>query len=153
MLSLPFHEQFDAVINMFLSFGFFEKDEENLAVMKNFFAALKTGGKLLLHTDVNVPRLLNGTYPLHETRHLASGNVLTIKETYNPQTKRLEGSWTIASPQGTTKRDYSVRVYSQEEFRDLCIRAGFETITFFGGWDGRPYSADSEDLILIAEKP
>jgi hypothetical protein len=42
-------------------------------VLKNFFNALKPGGKFLMHTDVNVPRILSGKYKEDEERNLLTG--------------------------------------------------------------------------------
>src|SRR3989338_8651260 len=91
MIDISQREEFDAVINMFYSFGFFETDEENKRVLANFFNALKKGGKFLFHTDVNVPRVLAGKYKEDETRNLASGNTLRIIDKYNPRKKKLFG--------------------------------------------------------------
>jgi SAM-dependent methyltransferase len=41
MLDVPFENKFDAVINMFYSFGFFDTDEENEEVLRQFYKALK----------------------------------------------------------------------------------------------------------------
>jgi SAM-dependent methyltransferase len=41
MLNVPFENTFDAVINMFYSFGFFDTDEENEEVLRQFYKALK----------------------------------------------------------------------------------------------------------------
>ena len=45
MLTLDFDREFDAVINMFYSFGFFDADDDNFQVLINFYQALKPGGK------------------------------------------------------------------------------------------------------------
>ena len=99
--------KFDLVMNMFYSFGFFSTDSENRSVLENFFLALRDGGKFLMHTDVNIPRIITGRYRMDETRTLAQGGILHIQESYDPITKRMNGSWTIDGVQ----RDYSVRVY------------------------------------------
>ena len=44
MIDLKYDSEFDAVINMFYSFGFFDTDEENEKTLKNFYNALKLGG-------------------------------------------------------------------------------------------------------------
>jgi len=153
MLDISHQEEFDAVINMFYSFGFFETDEENKKVLENFFRALKKGGKFLFHTDVNVPRVLAGKYKEDETRNLASGNTLRIIDKYNPQDKRIRGAWIIKGKDGTEERkDYSVRVYTKEEFIDLCRQVGFIDFEVYSDWNKNPYSEDSEDMIIIAKK-
>jgi SAM-dependent methyltransferase len=154
MRFITFRQQFDAVINMFYSFGFFESDEENQAVLRNFYAALKPGGKFLMHTDVHIPRLMQGKYKTDEQRTLRSGKTLKIVDAYDPNRKRIDGSWTLLHPNGGTEHltPYSVRVYTFEEFAAWCIGVGFTKVTGYGDWDGTPLSADSEDMLVVAEK-
>ena len=152
MLTISYRSEFDAVINMFYSFGFFETDAENLAVLENFFSALKPGGKFLMHTDVNIPRILDGRYKTDETRRLVDGSSLRISERYNEYSKRIEGAWTIESGSSTSTKPYSVRVYEESEFRDMCFQVGFVACDSYGGWDGQPYSRDSEEIIFVAKR-
>lgn len=146
-------EEFDAAINMFYSFGFFASDEENLNVLQNFYYCLKPNGKFLMHTDVNLPRILDGKYKTHEFRRLSSGGLLEIIDQYDVRTKRINGVWKISRPEIQTKeKSYSVRVYTKEEFEDLCKKVGFKTVNTVGDWSNKAYSIDSEDMIIIAQK-
>lgn len=153
MLDLKDKEKFDAVINMCYSFGFFEKDEDNKKTLKNFYNALKSGGKFLMETDVNLPYVRAGNFMEEETRTLSSGNKLHIIEKLNPNTKRMDGSWTIIKPDGTkTTRDYSVRVFEKDEFIDWCQEAGFDNCKAYSDWEGNPYSETAQEIIFVAEK-
>lgn len=152
MLDLQYSFRFDAVINMFYSFGFFDTDEENEKVLKNFFDALKPGGKFLMHTDVNVPRILSGKYKEDEQRNLIIGKTLRIIDSYDSQTKRINGAWIIQNDGKEERKDYSVRVYTKEEFEGICKRIGFSSVVTYSGWEGGEYSQDSEDMIVVATK-
>ena len=153
MIDISYKNEFDTVINMFYSFGFFETDEENEKVLQHFYEALKPGGKFLMHTDVNIPRIVAGLYKEHEVRKLKSGAELEIIDSYNTDTKRIEGSWIIKDAEGNTERkDYSVRVYTKGEFIDLCKKAGFTEFAIYGDWQGSSYSDMSEDMIIVATK-
>lgn len=48
MRKIPFKNEFEAVISMDNSFGYFEKEKENLKVLKEVFKTLKRGGLFLL---------------------------------------------------------------------------------------------------------
>lgn len=50
MRKLNFKNVFDAIVNLFTSFGYFEKDEENEEVLKCVYNALKPSGKFLIDT-------------------------------------------------------------------------------------------------------
>ncbi|MCF7833753.1 MAG: class I SAM-dependent methyltransferase [Candidatus Pacebacteria bacterium] len=152
MLDLQYSSRFDGVINMFYSFGFFDTDEENEKVLKNFFNALKPGGKFLMHTDVNVPRILSGKYKEDEQRNLLTGKTLRIIDSYDPQTKRINGAWIIQSNGKEERKDYSVRVYTKEEFEEMCRKVGFSSVVTYSGWEGGEYSENAEDMIVVATK-
>ncbi|CAF1461230.1 unnamed protein product [Adineta steineri] len=153
MIDINYDKEFDAVINMFYSFGFFESDEENNKVLRNFYNALKPGGKLLFHTDVNIPRILSGQYKEDEIRHLHSQKTLRIIDKYNPQDKRIHGTWIIQDQFGKIiRKDYSVRVYTRKEFVSMCKQVGFTSIEAYGDWNKTSYTENSEDMIIIAQK-
>ena len=152
MLNLAYASEFDAVINMFYSFGFFDTDEENEKVLMNFFKALKPGGKFLMHTDVNVPRILSDKYKTHEERKLKSGKVLRVIDSYDQKTKRINGAWIIKNNGNDEKKNYSVRVYTKEEFESLCFKVGFSSVVTYSDWKGNKYSEDAEDMIVVATK-
>jgi SAM-dependent methyltransferase len=151
MLNIDFENEFDVIINMFYSFGFFDTDEENMKVLKNFKKALRPNGKFLMHTDVNIPRIITGKYKTDELRHLKSGAILKIQDRYNSKTKRIDGAWTIENNSKVIEKKYSVRVYEEMEFRNMCIEAGFSSCIAYSGWDGREYNSDSEEIFFIAQ--
>ncbi len=152
MLDLKYSSRFDAVINMFYSFGFFDTDKENEKVLKNFFDALKPGGKFLMHTDVNIPRILSGKYKEDEQRNLSIGKTLRIIDSYDSQTKRINGAWIIQSDGKEERKNYSVRVYTKEEFEGICRNIGFSSVVTYSGWEGSEYSENAEDMIVVATK-
>lgn len=151
MLSLAHDGEFDVVINMFYSFGFFATEEENRRVLSNFRVALKPGGRFLMHTDVNLPRIRSGAYRLTEERRLRAGGVLRIEERLDEASRRIEGSWTIILNGTATRRAYSVRVYEVDEFIDLCTSCGFKKCVAFGNWEGGTYAEESEEVIFVAD--
>jgi SAM-dependent methyltransferase len=155
MLHLRYTEEFDAVLNLFFSFGFFETEEENQDNLNRFYQALVPGGRFMMHTDINVPRITSGTYRLHERRNLRSGRVLEIRESYDPAAKKLNGQWILLGPNGQRQElpCYRHTIYTFEEFADLCRETGFINVRGYGSWTGLPLMPDSEDMIIVAEKP
>ena len=153
MASIDHENEFDAVINMCYSFGFYETNEENMEALRQFYKALKLGGKFLMETDVNLPYVRAGKFKETETRELLSGNRLKIIENLDEDTRRMNGSWTIEKTDGTSRsRDYSVRVYEKDEFTQMCLDAGFKNCTAYANWKGDVYSEDKQLIIFVAEK-
>lgn len=48
MRDLPLTGGFDAVVNLFTSFGYFEEDEEQVKVLREIYRMLKPGGKFVI---------------------------------------------------------------------------------------------------------
>lgn len=154
MLDLWYRECHDAVINMFLAFGFFEEERDNVKVLANFYHALNRGGRFLLHTDVHPSRIVSGAYRLHEHRNLRSGRTLEIVESFDPLRRRLNGQWILIDGAGAREElpPYSCRIYTPGEITDLCNSVGFESVRLFGGWHGEELTDDSEEMIVVASK-
>ncbi|MFH8982426.1 class I SAM-dependent methyltransferase [Streptomyces varsoviensis] len=153
MRRLPELAPVDAVINMFYSFGFFTP-EEDLKVLREFHRVLKPSGRLLMHTMVTVPALTDGRIPAEERRRLASGRTLVSRRGLDPRTGRENGAWMIVDDDGTEHpmAPYSVRIYTPQEFADLCLEAGFASVTSYGDWEGAPYDDASASLIVVADR-
>lgn len=148
-------EKFNIVINMFYSFGFYENEADNIKTIKEFYRVLKKDGKLLLHTDVNMNRIKNKLYKFHEVRNLESGKKLYINEFYNKKNKRIDGEWRISDNKGSqNKHNYSMRVYTVEEYFEIFKIAGFKNIEVYSSFDStnRNFNKGSEELIFVGVK-
>ena len=155
MQDIAYQEQFNGIINLFFSFGFFETEEENNDVVRRFYNALKPGGRFLMHTDVNVPYLQSGNYKFHETRNLFTGKKLEINEHFDAENNRLYGQWILISADGIRQplTPYKHIVYTFESFAKICQEIGFINIKGYGDWEGTPVKNDSEEMMVVAQKP
>lgn len=148
------HKNFDVVLNMFFSFGFFN-EEDNLNAMKQFYNSLKYDGKLVIHTDVSPEMVLRGNnYRLCERRSLRNGECLAIEEKYDRSTGRINGTWNIVDKQGVIcmLSPYSVRIYSANEYKEMLRKCGFRDIEIYGSFDGEKFTCNSKEMIVIGTK-
>ena len=155
MRDIDFSNKFKAVINMFYSFGFFENEEDDILSIRNFYNSLEKGGKFLMHTHVTKDRLISGDLKNKQTRKLKSGNDLQLIRYYNKETKREDGEWKIVSRDGEVLESltpYSMRIYSDKEFSEMCLSVGFSKVSVYGGWNYEEYTKDSPEMIIVAEK-
>lgn len=151
-----FYNKFDAVINMFYSFGFFKTDSQNINVMKQFYNALTKGGKLLLHTDVCTEMIENNTTNTNQIRRLKNDSYkLIIIEEYNKKNKRMQGSWEITDNYGHNiipRSFYSVRIYSIPEYIDMARQCGFRWTNVYESFKKNHFTKESKEIIFVAEK-
>jgi SAM-dependent methyltransferase len=141
--ALPWREEFDALVNWFTSFGYYD-DDTNRAVLRGFHDALRPGGRLVIETQ-NPPRLFRALLPVH---HVARDDdfmldVLDVDwETWRTETERI-----IVRDGKVRRTFFVVRLYSYPELRDELGRAGFENV--------RPGVEPNLEnrLVVVADRP
>lgn len=151
MIKLDFVGQFDAVINMFTSFGYFDTEEENFKVLENVATALKNGGKFLIDTA-------NRDYILKHFEKMGWGKVdegyILEERDFDFSTNHVKTKWTFFSDKKReiVEKESSVRMYSLHELKAMFERVGLRLVKGFGGFEKEEISPDAKRLILIAQK-
>jgi SAM-dependent methyltransferase len=152
MREIDFADEFDAVINMFTSFGYLESEAEDEKVLGKVVQALKSGGKFLLDV-VNRDRLVRD-FQAREWHAADEGWLVLEERTFDHLSGRMETRWVCVARDGVRyERLSSVRLYTTSELRTMLERAGLKVTNLFGDYDGSPYSWDSQRLIVLACKP
>lgn len=143
--------EFDAVLNLFTSFGYFEDEEDNARVVESVARALRPGGRFLVDT-VNLLGLARRFRDRFWDE--VGANVFLEQRDYDFLTARSRAWWTLVGPDGT-RRDlaHSVRMYAPHELAALVRDCGLEVEAAYGDFEGAELSFDSWRLILIACKP
>ena len=149
MRFLPFAGQFDTVISLFNTLGYFEEEDENFRVLKSVSEALRPGGRL-------VCQLVNRDYLVRrfaaQEVHRRDGRILLEERDFDPVANRVHTQSTVLN--GAEKRTYasSIRVYTVTELDLLLAAAGMSIIAVHGGLDFRPYDWDTNQLVIVAER-
>ena len=150
MREIPFEDEFDAVINMFTAFGYFD-DAENQKVLDAVAKALKPGGKFLIDL-LNTLRIIRNFLP-QSWDELSDGTVALTKRDYNLLTGNVEELRTYIAPDGSKREVRLVwRSYFYTELTKMLNRAGLAPIQVFGNFDGSEFTWDSNRMIVLAEK-
>jgi SAM-dependent methyltransferase len=125
---------FDAVINFWGSFGYFD-DAGNAAFVAAAYAALRPGGKLVLDGHVHetlLPRFQRRGWSQH-------GDVLVLEDRrFDVAGSRIESDWTLIATggggeaqRGIERKHISMRLYSGAELIALLRAAGFAAVELF----------------------
>lgn len=150
MRALPFEEEFDAVINIFTSFGYLADDSEDRQVLAQIHHALKPGGKFLLET-VHQPRVLR-TFTPHGIIRYEDGLLVLEERRIDIRSSRNEVHITLIFPDGRrVEHDQSIRLYTLPELNHMLTAAGLPIIASYGGLNRSPLSMDSR-LVVISQK-
>jgi SAM-dependent methyltransferase len=139
---------FDAALCGWTSFGYFADPADDLAVLRNLHASLRPGGRLLV--DVNGKETIARQFRTREWWREAGAIVLEERAVATGWSG-INSRWIKFAADGRRSDwRFFVRMYSAVELIDLHRRAGYATVTTFGGLDGRPYDDKAERLITVA---
>ncbi|MCX7968299.1 MAG: methyltransferase domain-containing protein [Armatimonadetes bacterium] len=151
MRDIDFVNEFDAVINMFTSFGYLENEAEDGKVLEKVSQALKEGGKFLLDV-MNRDWLVRNFQPMG-WRADDEGWFVLEERTFDHLSGRVETRWIFIARDGVRyERLSSIRLYTASELRTMLERAGLQVINLFGDYDGSTYTWDSQRLIIVATR-
>jgi len=141
----PYHEKFDAVFNLFTSFGYFENEEDNLNTIKAIKANLN-------ETGFGVIDFLNSDYIID---NLVEENTKTVQGIDFKQKRRVENGYIIKDIFFTAEgKDFEfqerVRALTLADFETLFKKAGVYLLDVFGDYKLNKYhKSSSQRLILI----
>ncbi|MFD7511638.1 class I SAM-dependent methyltransferase [Streptomyces sp. NPDC059853] len=142
--------RYDVVLNLFTSWGYFARHEDNVRVLRNAFDSLAPGGRLLI--DVLGKEVLAGWIGRPQLVELGDGYVIQ-RDTVLDGWRRLRTDWTLV--RGGSAREASITcwLYSGAELCALFEAAGFTEVVCFGGFDGAPYDQHARRLIVRGVRP
>jgi len=142
--------RFNAVINLFTSFGFFLDPADDVRVIAEFARVLKPDGLLVWHggsRDGVMAKFLerdwwttrNGTLIGHEREFDPLSGVLTVRSAWR-------------GPKASGEREHRIRLYTATRLAELCRDAGLIISEAFDGWRDRPLTRRSSEMLLVARK-
>ena len=142
--------RFDAVINLFTSFGFFLDPSDDARVIAEFARTLTVGGLLVWHggsRDGVMAKFLdrdwwttrNGTVIGHERSFDPLSGVMTVRSTWR-------------GPKTSGEREHRIRLYTATRLAELCRDAGLIVEEAYDGWRERPLTRRSSEMLLIARR-
>jgi SAM-dependent methyltransferase len=138
--------EFDAVVNLYTSFGFFEDAADDLEVARNLRRSLKPGGAALLELlgKEIVAAQFRDRYWIE-----VDGELFLEERKVARDWEWLESRWLVI---GDARREFRVRhrLYSGAELRGKLLEAGFERVELFGSFDGAPYDRAARRLVAVA---
>jgi ubiquinone/menaquinone biosynthesis C-methylase UbiE len=139
--------RFDAVTNLFTSFGFFLNPSDDARVIAEFARVLRPGGMLVWHgasRDGVMARFLSRdwwpvghTMVAHERSFDALSGVLTIRSTWRGPSRHGE-------------REHRIRLYTATRLAELCAAVGLVVEEAYDGWSRRGIDRRSTEMVLVA---
>lgn len=141
----PYKKQFDAVFNLFTSFGYFENEEDNLSTIKAIRADLNESG-------FGVIDFLNSTQVIN---NLVNENIKTVEGIDFHQKRSVIDGYIVKDISFTADgEDYKfqerVKALTLEDFETLFEKAGVYLLDVFGDYKLKRFDPKtSERLVMI----
>jgi SAM-dependent methyltransferase len=140
---------FDAVINVFTSFGYFEEAADDKRVLENVYKSLKEDGKFLI--DIVGKELLARIF--QEKRWREESGVILLEETkLSEDWSSIENRWIIIRDAEREEFRFSLRLYSAAQLSELLKSCGFGRVEIYGDLSGSPYDQTAKRLVVVAHK-
>ncbi|CAH8243308.1 class I SAM-dependent methyltransferase [Paenibacillus melissococcoides] len=151
MRELPVDGPYDAVVNLFTSFGYFADNEDNARVFQEIYRVLKPQGRFIVD-------FLN---PSYVRQHLVPHSERVDGGTRIEERRRIENGFvkkeiTLTDASGGEPRHYEerVRLYELADFRIMMGEAGLVIDQVHGGYDGAAYDeGQSKRMIMVGRRP
>lgn len=150
MRQLQAEEAFDAVINVFTSFGYFEREDDDRLVLDTIARALMPGGRFLIDT-IN-PMALARRFQERDWRQFDDGTVMLEQRSYDHLSGRIGATWTFVRTDGSrSELRHSLRAYTAAELVTLLERAGLDLKDAWGGFQGDVLGEGPRTILLTGK--
>lgn len=144
-------DAFDGAINLYTSFGYFETEVDELAVLANIHASLKPGAAFVI--ELNGKESLVRRFQPRTWYPNADGTAFLLEEReVRNGWGYIDNCWRVLDASGCREFRFSIRVYSGCELQSLLRRAGFARVSLFGSLAGTRYDHEAERLVAVARK-
>ena len=143
----PYHEQFDAVFNLFTSFGYFENEEDNLNTIKAIKANLNKVG-------FGVIDFLNSDYVIN---NLVTEDIKTIEGIEFHQKRYVKDGYIVKNISFSAEgKDFKfqerVRAFTLADFEALFQKAGVYLLDVFGDYKLNKYHKNTSKRLILMFK-
>jgi SAM-dependent methyltransferase/GNAT superfamily N-acetyltransferase len=152
MRSLAYDQEFDAVVNWFTSFGYFDP-QTNDDVLARLARALRPGGRLLLelHNPWRLQRLLKQTGGTSGYVVDKDGALMADRISYDAETKMSRTERFIVRDGHVRRLEFILEQVPGPELAKRLRRAGFAQVQLLGD-GGSAFGPDSRRLLAVAQK-
>jgi SAM-dependent methyltransferase len=141
---------FDAALNLYTSFGYFEDPADDQQVADNLFQSVKPGGALVM--EMMGKEVLARIFLPRDWQELPDGTLFLQERRVDRDWTWMDNRWILVKDGRRHEYAVSHRIYDGAGLRTLLLAVGFESVSLFGGLAGQPYDTDARRLVAVARK-
>ncbi len=153
MRRLSFKNEFDAAINLWTSFGYFDGYSDDVKVLKGVARALKPGGLFLIDL-IDFAWLKKHGQPRRWDRREDGSYLLQDVECVEGNDPKTLSAWTILRPgKPEVRARFTVRGYDRARLYAALRGAGLKPVKSWNGLGAMARIRATGRLVVLARKP
>jgi SAM-dependent methyltransferase len=141
---------YDAVVNLYTAFGYFEDMEEDRRVACNVHRSLVPGGAFVL--ELMGKEVLARVYQTRDWTEVGDGSLLLQERSLSQDWSWMENRWILVVDGERHEFHLSHRIYSAAELKRLLAECGFAETGAYGDLGGAPYDQTARRLVVVGRK-
>lgn len=142
---------FDAAINLYTSFGYFEDAADDRRVIDGYFASLRPGGRIIL--EMVGREVLAKRFRASDWHEEPDGTIVLEQRALRGDWGWIDNRWLVIRGTERYEIKFGHRLYGATDLRALLEAAGFGEIRTLGSLGGIPYDQEAQRLVVIGRKP
>lgn len=142
--------RFDAVVNLFTSFGFFADPRDDARVLRECARVLTPGGVMIWQggsRDGVMARFLASDW--WTTR---DGTMIAQDRSFDPLTGFLTITSVWQRKSAVERREHRIRLYTASRMAELMLEAGLVVEQAWESFTDRPLTRRSSEMLLVARR-
>lgn len=140
---------FDAALNLYSSFGYFEDLEDDEQVLENIYRSLRDGGRLAM--DMMGKEVIARIFRERDW-HEQDGVLFLEERELSDDWGWIHNRWIRIDGSGREEFELSLRLFSGSELAALLRGCGFASVKLFGDLSGAPYDQNASRLVAVARR-
>ncbi|MFT6165893.1 MAG: SAM-dependent methyltransferase [Vicingaceae bacterium] len=144
MRDLPFNSEFDLIVNLFTSFGYFQQEGDNVKVIESIAKALKNEGFLILDY-LNVAKVV---------KDLPVSNVIQRDDIEFNVHKDINNGFIVKTIKfeddgDTFEFKEHVKLLTLTDFEDIFRNSGLHIQSIYGDYELNPFDESKSDRLIF----
>lgn len=151
MHELSAREEYDLVLNLFTSLGYYSPRAKNIDVLKKMVRALRPGGRIVL--DVTHLEAFENRFQAKYWRELGDRKFILESRDFSQKKKQILNDRLIITKGKVRRYAFKLHLFSAREFTSLLKRQGLTHIRCYGSLRGAAFDRNGPRLVIVAQKP
>jgi SAM-dependent methyltransferase len=143
-------DAFDAAINLYTSFGYFEDPADDRQVAMCLCRSLRPGGTLVM--ELMGKEVVARIYQPRDWQELPDGRLFLQERRVTQDWSWIENRWILVAGEQRQESVVSHRLYDGQGLRALLLSAGFASVDLYGSLQGSTYDPHARRLVAVAHK-